>query len=142
MRAHAGGPVAFERAVQPVAAAAQAAVPLADAAGERLLDPPAAVAVDAGQAQVVRILAAVGELDDRAAGLQLRAREREVELARLDEQARRRRPRGGRGGERGEQREREAERPPHRRIFGRATLAPLPSTEAGSTPNQSAQRAE
>ena len=41
------------------------------------------------------ILAAVGQLHDRGARLELRAREREVELARLDEQARRARPRGG-----------------------------------------------
>ena len=75
------------------------------------------------------ILPAVGHLHDRGARLDPRAREREVELARLDEQARR----GGRRGVGGQQRdgEREQRGAPHRTTFGRGIDAAARQHGAG-----------
>src|SRR3954447_24146018 len=86
----------LERAVEPVAAAPQAALPLAEPARPRLGNPAPPLAADPLDRQVMRVLALVGELHDREPGLDLAAREREVELAGLDEQPRRCRTRRGR----------------------------------------------
>ena len=71
-RAHAVRAVAFERADEPVAAAPQAALPLADLARQHLADRAGGAPAEADDAQVVRVLAAIGELHDRAARLDRR----------------------------------------------------------------------
>ena len=73
-RAHARGPVALERAVERPLAARELAAPLRDAAGQRLWDDRRRASRPAlDDAQVVRVLAADRELDDRRAGPDLRA---------------------------------------------------------------------
>src|SRR3954468_16925223 len=119
VRPHACALVTRERAVELVAAALEPAGPLAELAGERLGD------ADPREPEIVRILAADRELDHGMPSLQRRAREREVELGRLNEQPRGRRRRG---------------REEHQRITAGRAIA-CGRIAAGSTPNQPPIRA-
>src|SRR5262245_31241032 len=121
--------MALERAVEPVAAAPQAALPLAELTRPRLGDRAAALAADSLDRQVVGVLALVRELHDRRSVLELGSGEREVELARLDEETCRC-CRGDVAGDQGDRERGEQRGALHRTTFGRATLAPAPSTLA------------
>ena len=120
-----------EGAPEPEPAGQEACLELADGAGPDGADPVDPGAAEPLQAQVVLVLAEVRELDDRRAGLDRRAREREAELVGPDLDP------GRRGRER-DQRERGRDQ---RITFGRANVRALGMIASASAPSHCSSRA-
>ena len=144
-RPHPAGAVVGERAPERVTAGAQAPVELPHSAGMDDADAERPRAADTAESEIMVVLAEVGQLDDRVAVADLRAREREGELVRHDLEAgriSRGRCRSARPEwERECRTDRDREGVSHRRIAGRWNFRAPGMIASASVPSQSSSSA-